>query len=56
MILVDVVELAALAELEVVVIRMACVVLVVHVVFAALDERVEHVVLVEHVKEWAVES
>lgn len=56
MILVSVVELAALAELEVVVIRMACAVLVVHVVFAALDERVEHVVLAMHVKEWAVES
>ena len=57
MILVElVVEPAALAGLEVVVIRMACDVLVVHVVFAALDQRVEHVVLVEHVKEWAVES
>ena len=53
MILVAVVELAGF---EVVVIRMACDVLVVHVVFAALDQRVEHVVLVEHVKEWVVDS
>ena len=57
MILVElVVEPAALAGLEVVVIRMACAALVMLAMRAMLAMPVEHVVLVEHVKEWAVES